>query len=251
MVGLAYWERGRPDQAITIMEESIRLSEAAGFVIPQVWTRSELAMIYYSLGDVETAFELVSTARDQVGKFGIFSNIYIGGIMALMQLSAGDLGAAEASLEGIGKRLTGKPESLIYIPGYQAIAESALRQGQADQALSIVGRLLDFLRESSARPFQMQALLQQARISQTLNRPEEAHASLKEARSIGEFLGSHWTMWQIEAELGRLAEDSADAQAHFRRARTIIDSIHQHTPDHLRDSFLSTAAVQAVMINAK
>ena len=92
----------------------------------------------------------------------------------------------------------------------------------------------------------MQTLLQQSMILQALDLPEEARASLQEAQSLGEALGSRWTMWQIEAQLGRLAGNSAEAQDHFWRARTLIHSIQQHTPDHLRDSILNRAAVQAV-----
>jgi hypothetical protein len=85
-------------------------------------------------------------------------------------------------------------------------------------------------------------------ILQALDRPEEARASLQEAQSLGEGLGSRWTMWQIEVKLGRLAGDSDEAQAHFQHAQTLIQSIYQHTPDHLRNSFLGRADVQGALI---
>jgi len=248
MIGQAHWERGRPDRAIATMEECIRLSEAAGFVVPQVWTRCELALLYASLGDAETAFELTTIALDRVGKSGMFSNIYFVGILAQIQLVTGDLEAAEATLAGIGDHLTDKPASFIYVPGCQAKIDIAFRQGQASRALGLVGQLLEFTRESGARPYQMQTLLQQSMILQALDRPEEARASLQEAQSLGEGLGSRWTMWQIEAKLGRLAGEGAEAQAHFQRAQTLIQSIYQHTPDHLRDSFLGRADVQGALI---
>jgi len=57
MVGYAYWERGRPTQALTVMEESIELSKTAGFVVPQVITQADLAAAYAQLGAVERGYE--------------------------------------------------------------------------------------------------------------------------------------------------------------------------------------------------
>jgi hypothetical protein len=146
-----------------------------------------------------------------------------------------------------GDRLKGSLKSAFDTSGFQGMVDIALGQGRPRQALSVVGHLLVFVRKIGARPYQMQALVQQARALQDLDRPAEALASLEEAQALGEAMDSRWMMWQIEAELGNLAEDSAEAQAHFRRASDLIHSIHNHTPEHLRDSFFSRTDVQALL----
>jgi tetratricopeptide (TPR) repeat protein len=247
MVGLAHWERGRPDLAIATMEESIRLGEAAGFFVPQVSTRGELALVHAELDHAETALELVRLAQKRGGKIGLITDITIAGMVALVQIRAGNIQEAESSLSGYEERLSGKPESSFYIPGIKATAEIALHQGQAGKALNLVGHLLAFVSEKGIGLYHLQALVHQAMVLQELDRPAEALASLEEAQALGEAMGSQWMMWQIEAQLGRLAGDSAEAQAHFRQARALIHSIHNHTPDHLRESFLGRADIQALL----
>jgi class 3 adenylate cyclase/tetratricopeptide (TPR) repeat protein len=246
MVGHAYWEWGRPDRAIATMEESIRLGEAAGFMVPQVGTRCELALIYANLGDAKLALDLFDTAQKLAGQFAPLK-VYLAGLLAQVQVISGDLQAAEATVDIFGDRLKGSLKSAFDTSGFQGMVDIALGQGRPRQALSVVGHLLVFVRKIGARPYQMQALVQQARALQDLDRPAEALASLEEAQALGEAMGSRWMMWQIEAELGNLAEDSAEAQAHFRRASDLIHSIHNHTPEHLRDSFFSRTDVQALL----
>ncbi len=248
MVGLAYWERGRPDRAIATMKKCIHLGVAAGFVVPQVATRYDLALIYATLGDAKSALKQIDLAREGAGITDNFLNVYFKGSLALVQIRTGDLHGAEVTLDGLSDRLMGGPESILDVPGFQALVEILTRQGQMGQGSKAVGQLLDFVRRVETRPYQMQALLQQAKLSRALNRPEEALASLTEARSIGDGMGSLWTMWQIEAELGRLAVDGGDiALGHFTRAREIIRSIHKHTPEHLRALFLSRPDVEAIL----
>lgn len=249
MAGLVYWERGRPDLAMATMGDSIRLGEAAGFMVPQALTRSDLGLLYFSLGNTEAALDLITLAQDRAGNMGLFISIYSAGILAQIQLADNDLDAAEATLDGIGDHLTGRPESVMYIPGYQAGIDLAMCRGEAHKAVEIAGELLNYLRDIRARPYQMQVLLQRAEALRALNRPEEARASLLEAQSLGEDLDSRWTMWQIEAQLGRLSDDDGKA-GHYRRAQEHILYIHDHTPDHLKDSFLGRSAVQAVLATA-
>ncbi len=45
-------------------------------------------------------------------------------------------------------------------------------------------------------------------------------------------------MWQIEVELGGLAEGELDSRAHIGRAREITWSIHDNTPGRLRAPLL-------------
>ena len=54
-------------------------------------------------------------------------------------------------------------------------------------------------------------------------------------------------MWPVEAELGGLAEGELDARAHFGRAREIIWSIHDNTPERLRVPFLERKEVAGVL----
>ena len=247
MVGLVYWERGQPDKAITSMEESIHLGEMAGFIIPQGATRSELALLYANLGKTKEALELMDLAWASVRKLGSFLGSYCAGLEAQVHLLGGDLDAAEGALVGYDSSLMGRPKWIFHIPVFQACAGLNLGRGKAGEALELVDNLLDFVREIGAKSYLLPVLLQKAVILRSLNRPDEAPANLEEAQTLGDSLGSVWTMWQIEAEFGRLASTTKEAQAHFRHARTLIQVIYDRTPEYFRESFLGRPEVQAVM----
>ena len=56
-IGYAYWDCGQAEQAIFMMEDAIGLSELAGFTVPQVVTRADLAAVYADLGAIERSLE--------------------------------------------------------------------------------------------------------------------------------------------------------------------------------------------------
>ena len=247
MLNYIYWERGQPDKAIAVMELSIHLGEMAGFIIPQIVTRSELALLYARLGNFKEALELIDLALDLAEKIGIFLKSYCMGMQAQIYLINGDLDAAETVLESIDEGLIDIPKWVFHIPIFQARVGFIRGRGRDGEALEIVDKLVDFVRKIGSKPFLMQALLQKATLLQGLNQPQEALANLEEAQTLGDALGAVWTMWQIEAEMGRLARNTTEAQDHFRQAQTLIQVISENTPDHFRDSFLGRPDIQAVM----
>jgi tetratricopeptide (TPR) repeat protein len=247
MIGLAHLERGRIDSAINTMEESVRLGERSGFIIAQISTRSDLAYLYANLGNFEPAFELVAQAMKRAKKIGMFINIYCLGTQAQIHLIMGDLKAAEASLEDISNRLMNKPELVLDFSAYHAFIDLNLRLGKIETALKIANYSLDFTSRNGLRPAQMRILMQRAEGLQALNKMDEARADLIKAQILGSALGSVWTMWQIEAQLGHLEKEPIKAQTHFQSARTHIKTLYKHTPEPLRDSFLNRASVRAVL----
>ena len=57
-VGPLYWLLGRPDMAIEMMEQCIRLGAKAGFLPSQLYIASILASSFASLGDFDRALPL-------------------------------------------------------------------------------------------------------------------------------------------------------------------------------------------------
>jgi hypothetical protein len=62
IVCLAYWEIGRPDKALTMANESVRLGELAGFMAAQVLAGGHRAAIYGHLGELEQGMALARQA---------------------------------------------------------------------------------------------------------------------------------------------------------------------------------------------
>jgi hypothetical protein len=54
-------------------------------------------------------------------------------------------------------------------------------------------------------------------------------------------------MWQIFAALAEVEEDAVQASVFRTQAQEILQYIADHTPPELRESFLATQAVRAVL----
>ena len=59
---VVYLEHGEVDQGIAEAEAAMRLAESAGFVIPLVYLRVQLAQTYAELGAFDRATELIEQA---------------------------------------------------------------------------------------------------------------------------------------------------------------------------------------------
>lgn len=229
------------------MEECIRLSEMAGFMVPQLVTRADLALIYAQLGDREEALALMSLVMKRVGPMGLTLENYFAGASALIRLAAGDVAGASRSLRVWDDRLEEPPRSLVDPPIYQAAVELALAQGDGESALTKANRLLRYLRSKGARLYMLPALLQKGHALMSLDRPDDARQTLLEAGELAQAVGARWTMWQAEAWLGRLAADPGERATHLDSARALIRSIADHTPEPLRDALLGRADVESLI----
>ncbi len=243
-IGKAYWEMGRPDQAITTMEDSIHTGELAGFMSPQITVRAELARVIGSLGQVERGLEIIKLAM-ATGDLPIVRG-YVLAILAQLHLLAGEVQAAKAVIAQ-AKSQSQQKESLFFTYVILADAELALREGDYARALPLVDDLSRTFRRYGIQLLLPRTLYLQAQVLMGTGQQEQAHACLQEANSIAAAIDARWIRWQILVTLSQLEPDPTEALQLRQQSRKIIGDIAAHTPAELRSPFFNLPVVTAIM----
>jgi tetratricopeptide (TPR) repeat protein len=232
------------------MQESITLSERVGFIPPQATTRSDLALVYANLGDLDRANELLDIALRVVNEQQPISRPSVMGAKAELLLLAGELDEARSAAQGSQFDLLPEPlRSGASIRVAILRGRIAAAEGDHAGAIRIAAEVLSRLRSRGIRQFVPAALLLHGTSLASLGRWPEAERVLREARS--EALGFRWVKWEILRELGRVlasngnAAEAADARSEAAGiVRLIADSIED---ERLRVSFLERPGVRAVL----
>lgn len=247
-VGYIFWDWGQPDEAITVMQECLRLSELANYLIPQVLTRSDLAVVYGSLGATERGLETARQALTTAETHMPFLQPYALAKMAQLHLRQGQLAEAEAAIKR-GKKSPDQEIVPLYLQYVRlAEAELALRQGDYERALAATGDLRASLHQFGLRSCIPEVLYLRGKVLRGMGETEAARRTLLEARTETEAIGSRRILWQILGALSQLETDPTEAGHLRQQAREIVESIADHigNPD-LRASFLGMAEVQEVL----
>jgi tetratricopeptide (TPR) repeat protein len=250
-VGLVWFERGEVDRAIAAMAESIRLGEEAGVLPALIVTRSELAWLYGTHGDVERGLELCTVAR-QVAEARLppFRPWPLA-IAARLHALGGDPGAAEIALAESRVGLEVEPSRLASFQVTLAEGELALATAEHARALAIADGLIARLHRSAIVAYVGDVLALRAAALRAQARLPEAEATLREARSVAERLEGRRTLWPVLAALSEIALARGDADASARllaEARTIARAIADHIGrPELRAAFLSLPLVSALL----
>jgi tetratricopeptide (TPR) repeat protein len=245
-VGNAYWERGQLGQAITMMEESIRLSELSGFFVPQVMTRADLATVYGDLGAFDHGFETARLALTGAETKLPALRICVLAAVAHLQLWQGNLAEAEAAIDRGKNDPHRKTMSSFVVRIILAEGELALWQGDYERAMTAVDTLLTSLPQFEADI--PKALYLQSQALLGLGQDEAARECLLEARTKAESIGSQRMLWQILAMLATIETDPAEAKRLRQQARNIVEYIADQIPtSELRTSFLNLPHVRPVL----
>lgn len=244
-VGYIYWDRGQPDQAMAMMQDCLRLSELANYLIPQMLTRADLAAVYGGLGDFDRALEIVrqalTTAETQMPMF----QPYALAIMARLHLRQDQFTEAEAAIERGTKRST-REFDLPYVN--LAEAELALRQRDYQRALAATSDLPAKLHQFGLRVYIPEALYLRGKTLRGMGNIEAARTTLLEARAEAEAIGSRRMLWPILGTLSQLTTDPTAANHLRHQAQVIVHSIagNINNPE-LRASFQGLADVQEII----
>jgi DNA-binding CsgD family transcriptional regulator/tetratricopeptide (TPR) repeat protein len=166
------------------------------------------------------------------------------GSLAENLVALGDLAAADAVLTPVAPDLPMRTLGQRRI--WTARAKLALARGDAAGALAVVERLIaGAAGRSSEHVIPLLALLQ-SECLMTLERYEEAAAPLRAVVRIATERSLLPLRWRSDLALGRLAaarSEAADAAAHVRSARAIVEQLAATLPDGaLREAFLAQAA---------
>jgi tetratricopeptide (TPR) repeat protein len=245
-IGYVYGDRGQINEAIEVMTESIRLSEAIGFISPLIIVRADLAMIYGALGAFDRAVEVARLALEVAEtKMPIF-RVYALATLARLYVEQGRLVEADTLIDQMKKDLHG--DGYIFpAMRLQAEGELALAQGHYEQARAIAAEAVRLLQQSGVRILLPAALYLQGQAALSLGQPDAARACWQAARAEAAAIGSRRILWQILAALSPLEPDPGEAEQLRQQAREVAAYIAEHSPLDLRASFLNMPAVRAII----
>jgi len=252
-----YFDRGEIGTAIEVAAAARRLAEQAGFSEGLNQADFDLILIYSYLGDLPRALGLAQALRARVAAKAGEGYHWPGldGLLAWLHLLSGQQAEAQTTLSeaGLGVDLSNVQMqfmSELMMVG-MAVADLALAQGDAGQALNLADQVIGALRATSTRLFLADVLMLRARALEAAGRAAEAEAAWNEAASEAEALGSRRTLWQVLAGLARLAEargETVEAAARWREAAGIVNYVTAHTGSALlADSFRARAEVREVL----
>jgi tetratricopeptide (TPR) repeat protein len=230
------------------MEDSIRLSKEAGFVVPQVLTQADLAAVYAQLGDFERGFEAAQMALSAADtKIPVYRGLVLAAL-AHLHLLYGDLIEVEATID----QYKNDPyrgaipfiADLIVLPE----AELMLKQDRPEQTLLLTESYLNTLLQFGMKRPIPDLLLLRGQAFRALGQEKQARECYQEARSLAETMNARYSLWPILFELSQLETDPLQADSLRRQARQIVGDIVEHipTPDY-RDSFLARSQVSRVL----
>jgi class 3 adenylate cyclase/tetratricopeptide (TPR) repeat protein len=245
-------DQGNLGRAMDRMRECIQLSELAGFVIPQSITRAELGALYANLGELERGRALAEEGLEIARERSQLAVPIVMGSLAEIQLLAGELGEAEATIAGSGiERLPGPIHFAAAAHVELLRGRLASAMGDHGRAAEIADSVLEWLRRLDIRPFIPAALLLKGKSLLSGGGPAEAETALLEARSEAERLGFRTILWRIDTELGGLSAADGDATRTTElrgEAGSVIEQIAESIDDtELRASFLALPDVRAAL----
>ncbi len=197
--------------AIDTMRVSIRLGQASGFLMPQIWTNADLAALYGELGGVDRGIELASQSYTLAAERFPRGMSRVHGVLARLSLLRGDVRQAESHVE----------------------------QGKANFVNDFAQRAFDrllLIEIEYVRVFQSALEYLKGKALLARGDAESAREMLLHALTEAEKIGSRWMLRQIYAALGER-----------ERACELVNFIAVNTPENLRAAFLSLPQVRMIL----
>lgn len=252
--GEIYAERGDIEPAIATMQVCIALGDTAGFIVPGVWIRSNLAWLYGWTGSFERGLELAGQARQSALAHLASWGPWPVAIAARIEIRRGRLHEAEQELRKA--ELDKQPEYLaklllqMAIPIAFARAELYLSLRNYAAADALLGPLLERVKSTGGRLYLHEVLYLNARVKLESGNEHEGREILLQAKEEAEAIGSKRVLWQILGLMSEIEsrEGNTDRSRVLRQqARVTIDYIAEHSPVHVRQCFLELPEVQSVL----
>ncbi len=250
LIGYVYWDRGDPQQAITITETAIRHARESGFAAGTAISGALLGLVYAELGAFDLGWQIVEAGWQAVsGIMDAFAPALLTA-RAILSLEQGDLAAAEAALASLqdGEQ-TLNPFLVIF---YRSVpARIALAKGRFEEALARTEKDLAALADIDISRTTAEILLMQAHALLGLGRLQEARPVLHAAIEDANGNGYRRLLWRLQAALARLEAadgNAAAAESLLAQARAHLAFIVGNITDPgLAASFRGRPEVLAVL----
>jgi class 3 adenylate cyclase/tetratricopeptide (TPR) repeat protein len=254
-IGDSAWpkfERGDFGQAINAWEESLRLAEAVGFLMPAAIHQSDLAWCYRSAGAEEEAERHLDAANALVESRFPYLRAWTLGHLSRAATARGALELAGRYLERAQEGLAAKGEFFAFQHAHVGLAAVELKLGRRDYEGAVA--------EARARGDEQRALMHpyvadfeylEGEAHRLRGEFDAAAQALSRAQATASTLGGRRILWQILASLASVedARGQAVPAAHTREeARSIVAGIEDSLRSvGLAERFRAQAAVRDLM----
>ncbi len=248
IAGYIHLERGDLAQGFHTMEEAIRIGTQAGFLDAMVSAPVMLGWVCGMIGAFDRGLAAAQRALLNARERLPLAVLALQTLMAWLCLLKGDHAQAEAISRDIDHVPTRELENDLTLRVAQGILAFARHDfARAETEMSAVVDLLD---QIEARFLRAEALYLKGAALLALQRLDEAHSVLSDARTVADALNVRLASWQILIALSQIEAQRGhadEARALRRQARTVITYVADHSPPDLRTAFLDLPDVRRVM----
>jgi class 3 adenylate cyclase/tetratricopeptide (TPR) repeat protein len=246
LLHIVYFDRGQADLAVQMANESILLGDKSGLLASSIALRCDLAWAYACYGGIEKGFAIAKESLSIIEKKNPDWKPISTAVMIRLALLGGDLHSAEAYAGNSILQAISIPYPHYTIVVGLANVELALARGNFEGALALVeGLLAEVL--PLTRAGIPEVLYTKAKALLGLERIEEAHQILIEARSMAAGTGSNQPLWRIltlSAEVEQQLGHDQEAESMRMEARRVVNLIADRLEGiGLRGSFLKQAKI--------
>ena len=245
-----YFELGETDAAWRDGNEAIRIGKGLGGVI-QVVGPANFALMTATLGDMELSRDFDHRARAGfVEHMPTFFKAVAYAVLARATALRGEW--AQAADDIAASRALATSNMQVAFLAQLAIAEArlALARHEPTEAIAAAAPYIKIQQDDGYRFMLAELLYLRALALRELKQDDAAWDSMQQAREVAEAIHQRRFVWQIYAALSEMEHargNAAQANAYREQARAVIEFIHSHSPQELRESFLKLPRVREVL----
>jgi tetratricopeptide (TPR) repeat protein len=233
--GLIWFEYGQIDKALSELQASVYLAQAANAPIHTQWYSADLCWAYIQIGAIQKGMDLYHATRipnQEIPAPNAWTPTAVD--YALCEIATGQLDLAASTLAA---RHLGSP--IIDCALKLAQCRLALARKDSAQAIAVVDPLLYDIQKTKINQYS-EALYLKGQAHLMNGEQDSAKATFEQARLAADDLGSRWQMWQILAALAEVESDQGKSSALKSQVHETAQFIaNQIGDDEMRSQFLS------------
>jgi tetratricopeptide (TPR) repeat protein len=252
-LGVVYAERGDMGEAVEILDECARLSAQNGVDIMRAISLASLGWLYAVMGAPGRGLELAHASVAGAESWPPSVRGLVMALLAWSEVVGGNFPQAAAAIQ-TGYDGLDRDDLSTIAPILLTLAqgELALAVHDFERGITLMDDLIAFCGRLGVKSYLPDALYCKGRALWAVNRSDEAHETLSQARAQAEAIHARRSLWAILIALSQLTAQrgqSAEASDLRRQAKAAIEYVADRCPPDLRASFLNLPAVRDVMRN--
>jgi LuxR family maltose regulon positive regulatory protein len=229
--------------ALSHARAGTELSEQWGWVEGLAFGYIPLARALQASGDVNGAHDAIHKAKQAADDLSPWFGRYVAAHEAGLWLAHGDLVAASRWAQESGWGADDEPD-FQHATEYIVLSRVLIAQGQTQQALALLGRLLELAEAAGANVYGIEILVLQALVLQESAAGERALVPLERALRLGEQEGFVRAFVAEGAPMVTLLRQAAAKGIVLGTVRRLLDAmdVSEHLPERRRGSAVPSRA---------